>query len=103
MNRTTQLTKSILGFMEDWNAYKKGLKGLKNADWCILSDYCFDDKGKEDALTFTIFPYNYVRQVLHEIEANIPCDIKKMTVFKGSVTIELTSGKGCFAFKIGIF
>ena len=79
MNRTTQLTKSILGFMEDWNAYKKGLKGLKNADWCILSDYCFDDKGKEDALTFTIFPYNYVRQVLHEIEANIPCDIKKMT------------------------
>ncbi len=79
MNRTTQLTKSILGFMEDWNAYKKGLKGLKITDWCILSDYCFDDKGKEDALTFTIFPYNYVRQILHEIEANIPRDIKNMT------------------------
>lgn len=79
MDKKTQLTKSIPGFMEDWRLYKNGLKGLKITDWCILSDYCFDDKSKEDALTFTIFPYNCVRHVLHEIEANIPCDIKKMT------------------------
>ena len=79
MNKTTQLTKSIPGFMEYWNAYKKGLKGLKVTDWCILSDYCFNDKSKEDALTFTIFPYNYAPKVINEIKANIPGEIKKMT------------------------
>lgn len=57
MNRTTQLTKSILGFMEDWNAYKKGLKGLKNAEWCkvtLFFLYIYIEKSQKYAKKYTI-------------------------------------------------
>lgn len=82
MDKKTQLSISIPGFVEDWNAYKKGLKeikGLKITDWCIFSDYCFNDTNKEDAATFTIFPYSCAHKIIREIETNVPADIKKMT------------------------
>ena len=82
MDKKTQLSTRIPGFMEDWNAYKKGLKkikGLKVTDWCISSDYCFNDPNKDDTVTFTIFPHACAHQIMREIEANIPKDIKKTT------------------------
>ena len=82
MDKKTQLSARIPGFMEDWNAYKKGLKkikGVKVTDWCISSDYCFNDPNKDDTVTFTIFPHACAHQIMREIEANIPKDIKKTT------------------------
>ena len=61
MDKKTLLTQSIPEFMNDWNNYKKGLKNLKITDWCVSSDYCFDNAEKMDTATFTIFPISCMK------------------------------------------
>ena len=81
MDRKTRLTQTIPEFMDDWNNYKKGLKHLKITDWCISSDYCFDNSEKIDTATFTIFPLNYMKIIYNEINDKLHNDIKNKKHF----------------------
>ena len=81
MDRKTRLTQTIPEFIDDWNNYKKGLKHLKITDWCISSDYCFDNSEKIDAATFTIFPLSCMRIIYNEINDKLHNDIKNKKHF----------------------
>lgn len=81
MDRKTRLTQTIPEFMDDWNNYKKGLKHLKITDWCISSDYCFDNSEKIDTATFTIFPISCMDVIHQEIKEKLQRDIKNKKHF----------------------
>lgn len=81
MDRKTRLTQTIPDFIDNWNNYKKGLKHLKITDWCISSDYCFDNSEKIDAATFTIFPLSCMRIIYNEINDKLHNDIKNKKHF----------------------
>lgn len=100
MNKTTQLTKSIPEFMKSWNAYKKGLNGLKITYWCISSDYCFNDKDKHDVATFTIFPADYMKGLLAELKENLPRDIKDIRDFSEKELNYIKNSKYYFSISV---
>ena len=81
MDKKTLLTQSIPEFMDDWNNYKKGLKNLKITDWCVSSDYCFDNAEKMDTATFTIFPISCMKIIYNEIKNHFHNDIKSKSHF----------------------
>jgi len=58
-----------------WHSYQK--KFSKAQDWCIVSDYCLDDKSKpNDCFAFTLFPYHDLNELSKDITSYIPKDIK---------------------------
>lgn len=103
MDKKTRLTSFVPGLMEDWNKYKKGLKGLKITDWCISSDYCFDDPNKLDVATFTIFPTGYMNQLYNEIRENLPHDIKETKHFSETALNYLKDSKYFFSISIILY
>ena len=103
MDKKTQLSMSIPGLMEDWIDYKKGLKGLKITDWCISSDYCFDNPNKLDVATFTIFPAGYMNQLYNEIKENLPCDIKHKRHFNETQLNYLKNSKYFFSISVILY
>lgn len=101
MNKKTKLTKSIPELMLQWKKYRQGLKGLGKTDWCISSDYCFDNPNKLDVATFTIFPKAHIRTIVQGIKANLPCDIKEMKEVPEN-TINFLNSKYFFTISIAI-
>lgn len=99
MDRKTQLTMYIPEFINSWNNYKQGLKGLKITNWCISSDYCFDDPNKLDVATFTIFPVDCIKILSKEIKENLPHDIKQTKEFSQKELNYLKNSK--YLFSIG--
>lgn len=97
MDRKTQLTMYVPEFINSWNNYKKGLKGLKITNWCISSDYCFDDPDKLEVATFTIFPANYIKILSQEIKENLPHDIKQTKEFSEKELNYLKNITYCFS------
>ena len=100
MDRKTQLTKIIPDFMNSWNIYKKGLKELKITNWCISSDYCFDDPNKLDVATFTIFPVDCMPKLHEEILKQLPKDIKNITHVSDSVIKFIKESKYFFSISV---
>lgn len=103
MDKKTRLTSFVPELMEDWNKYKKGLKGLKITDWCISSDYCFDDPNKLDVATFTIFPAGYMDKIYQEINDNLPRDIKHKRRFTETELNYLKDSKYFFSISIILY
>ena len=100
MDRKTQLTKIIPDLMKSWNDYKKGLKGMKITDWCIASDYCFDNPNKLDVATFTIFPVDCMPKLHKEILKQLPKDIKNITHISDSVVKFIKESKYFFSISV---
>lgn len=102
MDKKTNLTKSIPDLMEKWQRYKRGLKGIKITDWCISSDYCFEDPDKLDVATFTIFPIDCMRIINREIKENLPHDIKAVKQFSEKELHYLKNSKYFFSISVVI-
>ncbi len=46
-------------------------------EWCISSDYCFDDKTKKNStIAFSVFPYSDIYYLKDAIKQEIPKDVK---------------------------
>lgn len=103
MDRKTQLTQFVPELMSNWNNYKKGLKELKITNWCISSDYCFDDPDKLDVATFTIFPAVYINKIYNEIKENLPKDIKNKRHFTEKELNYLKNSKYFFSISIILY
>lgn len=102
MDRRTILTQSVPGFMDAWKKYKKGLKNIKIADWCISSDYCFGDVNKLDVATFTIFPVECMQVIDCEVKDNLPHDIKEVKQFSEKGFTYLKNSKYFFSISVVI-
>ena len=103
MDRKTKLTTFVPDLMNDWNNYKKGLKGLKITNWCISSDYCFSNENKLDVATFTIFPFEYMRLIYDDIKKNLPRDIKCKRNFTQNELNYIKNSKYFFSISIILY
>ena len=103
MDKKTQLTKFIPDLTNQWNRYKNGLKGLKIKNWCISSDYCFDDPNKLNVATFTVFPSDYMNTIFNELKENLPRDIKNKRHFTEAELNYLKNSKYFFSMSIILY
>jgi hypothetical protein len=76
MNTKTFFSKFI-SFSEKWTKYKKWIAPLP-LGWIVMSDYCLDDKNKNDCITFTICPMMPNDELSLVLEKKLPKDIKDM-------------------------
>ncbi len=103
MDKKTKLTSSIPEFMSYWRQYKKGLKeikGLKIINWCIASDYCFNNNNKLDVATFTIFPCSCGKILSIMSQDKLPKDIKETRKFSQESIDFLKNSKLFFSISI---
>ncbi len=77
MNTTTFFSKFI-SFSEKWEKYKKLIAPIP-LGWIIMSDYCLDDKDKNDSISFTICPMVPNYNLSLWLRKKLPRDIKKIT------------------------
>jgi len=77
MNTTTFFSKFI-SFSEKWEKYKKRIAPIP-LGWIIMSDYCLDDKDKNDCITFTISPMIPSYNLAILLRKKLPRDIKNIT------------------------
>jgi hypothetical protein len=76
MNTKTFFSKFI-SFSEKWTKYKKRIAPLP-LGWIVMSDYCLDDKNKNDCITFTICPMMPNDELSLVLGKKLPKDIKDM-------------------------
>lgn len=77
MNTKTFLSKFI-SFSKQWEKYKKRITPLP-LGWIVMSDYCLDDKNKNDCITFTICPMVQNYHLVPWLEKKLSRDIKDIT------------------------
>lgn len=76
MNTKTFLSSHFPDFVKKWKRYYHKFKQVDS--WYITSDYCLDDKTKNnDVMTFTIFPLIPPYVLKEDIKHYLPQDIKK--------------------------
>jgi len=77
MNNKTFFSQSR-NLFQRWKRYKERINPVPPG-WLISSDYCLDDKNKNDCITFTISPVPELGKFFAFLNKKLPKDIKNMS------------------------